>query len=127
MPHLLATEAPEMQSARHILERFNELSHVLVAAGALGVQLLSTEDRLGCPDLQVAIDLNAVPPVGIQGVELVDKAVKRDGITCYGAIGVGGVKMRIHKAAIAALFESNDKALDAEEVFEIGRGLAADG
>ena len=32
--------------------------------------------------------------------------------------------MKIHKAALRALFEANDRILDAEEVFEIGRGLA---
>ena len=32
--------------------------------------------------------------------------------------------MKIHKAALRALFESNDKVLDAEAVFELGRALA---
>ena len=31
--------------------------------------------------------------------------------------------MKIHKKAIQDLFTSNDKVLDAEEVFAIGRGL----
>ena len=31
--------------------------------------------------------------------------------------------MKIHKAAIKALFESNDRVLDAPEIFEIGRKL----
>ena len=70
--------------------------------------------------LQVAIDLNAVPPCGIAGLEPFDAAVERDGTLCYGAIGVGGLKMKIHKSAIRALFEQNDRVLDAEEVFEIG-------
>ena len=37
----------------------------------------------------------------------------------YGAIGVGGTKMKIHKAAVARLFESNDQVLDAEEVYQL--------
>ena len=32
--------------------------------------------------------------------------------------------MKIHKAAIKALFEANDRVLDAEEVLEVGRMLA---
>jgi hypothetical protein len=67
----------------------------------------------------MAIDLNAVPPVGIEGVEMGDKAATRDGIVCYGAIGVGDTKMKIHKAAIAELFARNDAVLDVEEVYEI--------
>ncbi|HCP83812.1 MAG TPA: bifunctional NADP-dependent methylenetetrahydromethanopterin dehydrogenase/methylenetetrahydrofolate dehydrogenase, partial [Planctomycetaceae bacterium] len=47
-------------------------------------------------------------------------AVDHSGTICYGAVGVGGTKMKIHKAAIASLFKSNDKVLDAEEVFKIG-------
>jgi hypothetical protein len=31
--------------------------------------------------------------------------------------------MKIHKAAIGALFESNDKVLDAETIYELGRNL----
>jgi len=62
--------------------------------------------------LRVAIDLNAVPPLGIEGVEVTDKGVERDGVICYGAIGVGDTKMKIHRAAIARLFESNDQVLD---------------
>ena len=69
----------------------------------------------------MAIDLNAVPPLGIDGVEVMDKGVERDGVMGYGAIGVGDTKMKVHKAAIARLFESNDQVLDAEEVYELAK------
>ena len=52
---------------------------------------------------------------------------KTDGETiCYGAIGVGGTKMKIHKAAIESLFASNDRLLDAEAIFALGRELEAE-
>ena len=73
--------------------------------------------------MKVAIDLNAVPPLGIEGIEVTDKGTQRDGVICYGAVGVGDTKMRIHKAAIAKLFESNDQVLDAEEVYALGEGM----
>lgn len=98
---------------------------IVVAAGAAGIELLSGEGRRACATLQVAIDLNAVPPAGIGGIEVMDKATERDRVVCYGAIGVGGTKMKIHKAAIAKLFEANDRVLDAEEIYAIGRGLAS--
>ncbi len=72
----------------------------------------------------VAIDLNAVPPAGLAGIEVTDKAVDRNGVACYGAIGVGGTKMKIHKAAIGRLFASNDQILDAEQLYEIGQSLS---
>ncbi len=96
---------------------------LVIAAGAAGVQLLSAADRKQADDLRVAIDLNAVPPAGIEGVEVTHKAVDHHGVICYGAIGVGGTKMKIHKAAIAALFASKDQVFDAEAIYDIGRRL----
>lgn len=99
-------------------------TQVVIAAGAAGVELLPADVRRSCASLAVAIDLNAVPPVGIAGIEVTDKAKERDGVLCYGAIGVGGTKMKIHRAAIERLFSANDLVLDAEEIFEISQQLA---
>ena len=96
---------------------------IVIAAGAAGVELLSADVRRSATQLKVAIDLNAVPPLGIGGLEVTDKANERDGATCYGAIGVGGAKMKIHRAAIQQLFTANNLILDAEEVFQIGQAL----
>jgi hypothetical protein len=72
----------------------------------------------------VAIDLSAVPPLGLAGIEVTDANKQRDGMSCYGAIGVGATKMKIHKAAIRQLFEKHDQVLDAEEIYRIGRQIA---
>jgi hypothetical protein len=98
-------------------------AQVVIAAGAAGVELLSRDVRTAAKELKVAIDLNAVPPVGIAGIEPMDKAAARDGIVAYGALGVGGTKMKIHRAALERLFTANDQVLDAEEVFAIGQAL----
>lgn len=95
----------------------------LIAAGPAGVELISAEDRAKCKTLKVVVDLNAVPPLGVAGVEVTDKAADQNGLVCYGAIGVGGTKMKIHRAAIQRLFESNDAVLDAAEVYAIGKEL----
>jgi hypothetical protein len=96
---------------------------VVVAAGASGVQLLPGSVRQALPNLRVAIDLNAVPPLGLEGIAATDKNVDRDGVRVWGALGVGGTKMKIHKKAVQELFTSNDKVLDAEEVLDLGRTL----
>ena len=88
----------------------------------IGALLREVKEELGL-DLKVAIDLNAVPPVGLGGLEVTDHAQVRNGILCYGAIGVGGMKMKIHKAAVKSLFEANDRVLDTEAIFAIGEGL----
>src|SRR5262245_54262031 len=98
-------------------------AQVVIAAGAAGVELLSADVLKNGKSLRVAIDLNAVPPAGIAGVEAMDKAKEHGGLICYGAIGVGGTKMKIHRAAIQRLFTANNLVLDAEEVFQIGQEL----
>ncbi len=96
---------------------------LIIAAGAAGIELLSAELRASLKSLKVAVDLNAVPPLGLGGVEVMDKAKGRDGVICYGAIGVGGTKMKIHKAAITRLFESNDQVIDTTAIYAIGLSL----
>ena len=96
---------------------------IVVAAGATGAVLLPSAALEASQEIEVLIDLNAVPPLGIEGVEATDRGVERAGRRCWGALGVGGTKMKIHKAAIRALFEANDRTLDAEQVLEIGRSL----
>lgn len=93
------------------------------SAGAAGIELLPAAVWQKCPTLKVAIDLNAVPPLGLGGIEATDRAASRNGVICYGAIGVGGTKMKIHSTAIARLFQSNSQVFDAEEIYAIGREL----
>ena len=96
---------------------------LVFAAGAAGVVLLPKAARLGCPTLRVAVDLNAVPPLGVEGIEAGDKGKERDGVVGYGALGVGDLKMKVHRAAVARLFESNDQVLDAEQVYELAKAF----
>ena len=105
------------------LARGLEDASVVVAAGAAGVVLLPESVRRGLEGVRVLVDLNAVPPLGIEGVEATDRGADRDGLRAWGALGVGGTKMKIHKKAIQDLFTANDKVLDAEEVFALGAGL----
>jgi hypothetical protein len=117
---LKAAATPDAGGTKAALEG----SALVVAAGAAGISLLPKVLWQGHASLKVAIDLNAVPPAGIEGIEVADKAVDKDGVLGYGAVGVGGTKMKIHRAAIQRLFESNDAVLDAEEIYELGRTFA---
>lgn len=100
-----------------------EGASLVIAAGAAGIELVSAPVWQASETLRVAVDLNAVPPLGIAGVEATDKAVVRGAVSCYGAIGVGGTKMKIHRTAIDRLFHSNSQVFDAEEIFAIGREI----
>lgn len=97
--------------------------HAIIACGAAGVQLLAINQWKELADLKLLIDLNAVPPAGLEGVEAFDNGKVREGKLCFGPIGVGGLKMKMHKAAIRTLFESNSAFLDSFEIFDIGLKL----
>jgi saccharopine dehydrogenase-like NADP-dependent oxidoreductase len=59
---LQTASAPETRAAL-------DGAQIAIAAGAAGVELIPADVRRNCVSLQVAIDLNAVPPLGIAGVE----------------------------------------------------------
>jgi methylenetetrahydrofolate/methylenetetrahydromethanopterin dehydrogenase (NADP+) len=92
---------------------------LLVAAASAGMQVVPQSALRAFSALKVAIDLNAVPPSGIEGAQVGEAGVERQGIYWYGAIGVGVTKMKLHSAAIGKLFERNDHVMDAEEVFAL--------
>jgi hypothetical protein len=101
-----------------------EGAEVVISAGPPGVCLANKAAWAGRPGLLALADLNAVPPLGIQGVEVTDSAAAREGATVYGALGVGSLKMKIHKACIARLFSRNDLVLDAETIADVAREIA---
>ena len=96
---------------------------MLLNTGPAGVTLVPKSAWAGRAGLKAAADLNAVPPLGIEGIEVTDNAVEREGVTVFGALGVGGLKMKIHKACIARLFDRNDLILDAETIAEVATEL----
>lgn len=102
-----------------------EGAELLLSAGPAGVTLVPKSAWAGRQGLRAAADVNAVPPAGIEGIEATDSGTVRDGVTVFGALGVGGLKMKIHKACIARLFEQNDLVLDAETIVEVAGALTS--
>jgi hypothetical protein len=96
---------------------------LVLAAGPAGVALLPQAAWAGRAGLRAMADVNAVPPAGIEGVEAADNGTLRDGVAAFGALGIGGLKMKAHKAALSRLFEQNDLVLDAEEIHDLAAGL----
>jgi hypothetical protein len=99
---------------------------ILLNSEPPGVLMAPKSAWAGCKTLKVAADLNAVPPLGIEGVELNDAGVEREGVKVFGAFGVGNFKTKLHKACVAKLFDRNDLVLDAETIADVARQLVAD-
>jgi hypothetical protein len=98
-------------------------AHIVLATGASGVTLLEAKQWQDNPSLELIADANASPPAGIEGVGLSDRAASSHGKILFGALGFGALKLALHRACIARLFEQNDLVLDAEEIYSIAKGM----
>lgn len=100
-----------------------EGAELLLSAGGAGISLVPRDAWAERSGLRAAADVNAVPPLGVEGIEVTDNGTDRNGVTVFGALGVGHLKMKLHKVCIARLFERNDLVLDVEAIADIARGL----
>ena len=101
-----------------------ENAQIVFAAGAAGVELLKAEHWQNNDRLELLADANATPPIGIGGIDMMDKGNERHGKIVWGAIGFGAFKLALHRACIAKLFESNTQVLDAEQIFAFAKEMA---
>jgi hypothetical protein len=98
-------------------------AHIVLATGASGVTLLDANQWQENPSLELIADANASPPAGIEGVGASDRGTGSHGKILFGALGFGALKLAVHRACIARLFEQNDLVLDAEEIYSIAKGM----
>jgi len=99
-------------------------ANIVFAAGAIGVQLLKAADWQNDAKIERLADVNAQPPLGIEGVEAADKAKERSGKIVFGALGIGGLKLKLHRGCIGKLFESSEGVLDAEQIYALAKEMA---
>jgi ribulose 1,5-bisphosphate synthetase/thiazole synthase len=118
--HVEATTMSDPSQCAALLEGVD----VLLNSGPAGVQMAPKSAWTG-KSLKIAVDLNAVPPLGIEGVKVNDAGEQREGVTVFGAFGVGNFKTKLHKACVAKLFTRNDLVLDAEAIADVARKLVA--
>jgi len=100
-----------------------EGAHIILTTGTAGIEFVKKELWTAIPSLEVVADVNAVPPTGVGGIKPTDDGKQREGRLAFGALGIGGLKMKIHRASVAKLFERNDLVLDVEEIYAIGKAL----
>jgi hypothetical protein len=118
----LGLEAREVAD-RAEMEAALEGANIVLAAGPAGVEVLRKEVWSGSPTIEVLVDYNAAEPLGIEGVEATDELVEREGKLVLGALGVGGKKMKTHKACVRRLFERSDLVLNADGVYAVAREI----
>jgi hypothetical protein len=101
-----------------------EGTHIVLATGAAGIELLSADQWQNNSTLELIADANTTPPLGIGGVDMMDKGVDRHGKIVWGALGFGALKLAVHRACIAKLFEDNKQVFDAEAIFALAKEMA---
>lgn len=94
-----------------------------VTAGPAGAQVLRRDFWGPHPTLKYLLDYNLTEPLGVEGIKPGDDLKERDGKLVLGPLAIGNPKMKVHKACLARLFESNELVLDAEGVYEVARGI----
>jgi hypothetical protein len=99
-------------------------AQIVFCTGAAGIQLLEAEDWQNNRNIEVIADANATPPLGIGGTDMLDEGKESHGTVIWGAIGFGKLKLSLHRACIAKLFEANDQIFDAGEIFALAKEMA---
>ncbi len=98
-------------------------AHIAIGAGPAGVCVLSKAAWSSSQPLAVLADVNALPPLGVEDIDIMDDGVEKQGVAFYGAIAIGNFKMKVHRAAVASLFESNDLFLDETTIYDIANTI----
>lgn len=99
-------------------------ANIVFAAGGIGIQLLAADAWQNNPNIEMVADCNAQPPLGIEGIEATDKGKERHGKLCFGALGIGGLKLKLHRELIGKLFDAQDQVFDAEEIYAAAKEMA---
>jgi methylene-tetrahydromethanopterin dehydrogenase len=100
-------------------------SEIALCAGRAGVQILSSEDISKATNLLVCADVNAVPPLGIQGVDLHDDGKELPGGSLgIGALAIGNVKYQTEFRLFKKMATSDSPlCIDFRDAFKLAREL----
>jgi methylene-tetrahydromethanopterin dehydrogenase len=104
-------------------------AHVLLACAAAGKQVVSSEDLACATRLEVAADVNAVPPEGIAGIGVMDDAKPLAGTQArgIGALAIGNVKYQTQHRLLLRMREAEKPvSLGFAEAFEMARAVLAE-
>jgi methylene-tetrahydromethanopterin dehydrogenase len=100
-------------------------SEVALCAGRAGVQIFSAEQVKKATNLLVSADVNAVPPYGIEGLDLQDYGKELPGGSLgIGALAIGDIKYKTESGLFQKMAASNEAlCLDFRDAFKLAREL----
>lgn len=98
-------------------------AQIVFGAGKSGIQLLRAEQWQDHPTLEVLADVGTGRILGFEGIDMMDNNEERFGKKVFGGIGIGALKLKLHRECIRRLFDSNSLVIDAEEASLIAQSL----
>ena len=99
---------------------------IVLCAAAAGVRVLTQKQLAKSRRLAVVADVNAVPPSGIEGVELFDRGRLLDGsdVASVGPLAIGDIKYKTQAALFRSMLASRETVmLDFTHAFAKARKL----
>ncbi len=93
-------------------------SDIVISTGPEGICLLPIAVWSKFKRIKVMADVNAVPPQGIEGVD-VQAAKEIRGKILIGALSVGNLKMKCHREIVKRLFEEKGVIFDLDMAYNI--------
>jgi len=104
-----------------------ENSDVIFCAGRAGVQIVSRAHLAKAGKLLVAADVNAVPPAGIEGLEVhaKDQVLNDHGTLGIGPLAIGNIKYKTEQGLFERMIAADKPLmLDFRDAFALARHLA---
>jgi methylene-tetrahydromethanopterin dehydrogenase len=101
---------------------------MIFSAGPAGRQILSLEQIKPAKDLKVAADVNAVPPLGIEGVGIKDNGAPIEGTSAVGigALAIGDVKYKTETGLFKEMIEAEKPVyLDFRAAYRLAQALVS--
>jgi methylene-tetrahydromethanopterin dehydrogenase len=96
-------------------------AEIVLSAGPAGVQILPADALAQLERCVVALDINAVPPAGIEGLKAKYDKEERDGVLLIGALAIGDLRNKIARKMFKAAMESEGAFLDYKNAFAFAR------
>jgi len=103
-------------------------AEVIFAAAAAGVRVISAANKAQAKNLLVVADVNAVPPPGIEGMELFMDGAPLPGCNALGVgpLAIGDVKYKTQSGLFKQMIASKEPlSLDFRHAFTLARQLTA--
>lgn len=99
-------------------------AQVILAAAAAGVRVITAENKKQAKDLLVVADVNAVPPPGVEGMELFMDGAPLPGCDALGVgpLAIGDVKYKTKSGLFKRMIKSPEPVhFDFRDAFQLAR------